>query len=137
MGMSMATILPLGARVMRLRGEMGGRHVTVAPPRPAGRGRHPAGRAGPRRLGDERALPGPARPGARPVLPKYRLFNAAVERLWNGDSRWNEGPVWIGDARCVIWSDIPNNRLLRWSETTGQVDEFRKPSGYANGNTRD
>ncbi|RAI58018.1 SMP-30/gluconolactonase/LRE family protein [Roseicella frigidaeris] len=72
-----------------------------------------------------------------PSFVRYRLFNAAVERLWTGNSRWNEGPVWFGDARCVIWSDIPNDRMLRWSETTGRVDEFRKPSGHSNGNTRD
>ncbi|MEN0074133.1 MAG: SMP-30/gluconolactonase/LRE family protein [Paracraurococcus sp.] len=72
-----------------------------------------------------------------PAFARYRLFNAAVEQIWAGDSRWNEGPVWFGDARSLIWSDIPNNRMLRWSETTGRVDEFRKPSGQSNGNTRD
>jgi gluconolactonase len=71
-----------------------------------------------------------------PAFTRYRLFNAAVERLWTG-ARWGEGPVWMGDARSVIWSDIPNDRMLRWHETTGRVDEFRKPAGFANGNTRD
>jgi len=63
-------------------------------------------------------------------------MNAAVERLYHG-CRWSEGPVWIGDMRCVLWSDIPNNRILKWDEETGEVSVFRKPSDYANGNTRD
>lgn len=67
---------------------------------------------------------------------KYRLDAAAVEQLWTG-ARWSEGPVWLGDQRCLIWSDIPNDRLLRWHETTGTVDEFRRPAGFSNGNTRD
>jgi SMP-30/gluconolaconase/LRE-like protein len=45
--------------------------------------------------------------------------------------------VWFGDARCVLWSDIPNNRILRWDEETGGTSVFRKPSNYSNGNTRD
>ncbi|MFM7659391.1 MAG: SMP-30/gluconolactonase/LRE family protein, partial [Betaproteobacteria bacterium] len=48
-----------------------------------------------------------------------------------------EGPVWIGDLRSLIWSDIPNNRLLRWDEESGATTVFRMPSGYANGATRD
>jgi gluconolactonase len=43
----------------------------------------------------------------------------------------------MGDARCLLWSDIPNNRILRWDEETGAVAVYRKPSGYANGNSRD
>ena len=65
-----------------------------------------------------------------------RVTLAAVERLYTG-CRWSEGPVWFGDQRCVLWSDIPNNRILRWDEVTGAVSEFRRPSNYANGNTRD
>ena len=62
--------------------------------------------------------------------------NAAVERLYTG-CRWAEGPVWFGDLRCLLWSDIPNNRILKWDEETGETSVFRKPSNYANGNTRD
>ena len=51
--------------------------------------------------------------------------------------RWCEGPAWFGDARCLIWSDIPNNALMRWDEETGAVSVYRKPSNHANGNTRD
>jgi gluconolactonase len=66
----------------------------------------------------------------------YRLLSASVERLWTG-GRWNEGPVWFGDGRYLLFSDIPNQRLLRWTEETGAVSVFRSPSGSANGNTRD
>jgi gluconolactonase len=67
---------------------------------------------------------------------KYYQFNASVERLWTG-SRWAEGPVWFGDGRFLLFSDIPNNRILRWTEETGEVSVFRSPSDYANGNARD
>jgi gluconolactonase len=67
---------------------------------------------------------------------KLRLRTASVERLATG-FRWAEGPVWFGDQRCLLWSDIPNNQILRWDEQTGAVSIFRKPSNHANGNTRD
>jgi gluconolactonase len=67
---------------------------------------------------------------------KLRLNLAAVERLADG-CRWCEGPVWFGDGRYLLWSDIPNNRMLKWEEETGAVSVFRRPSGFANGNTRD
>jgi gluconolactonase len=67
---------------------------------------------------------------------RLRIFSAAVERLYTG-CRWAEGPVWFGDGRYLLWSDIPNQRILKWEEETGQVSVFRKPSDYANGNTRD
>jgi gluconolactonase len=80
--------------------------------------------------------PDPAIEIVDPVFEQYRLFSAAVERLATG-FRWAEGPVWFGDGRYLLWSDIPNNRILRWEEETGAVSVFRAPSGYANGNTRD
>ena len=80
--------------------------------------------------------PDPAIQVLDPSFGRYRLLLAAVERLWTG-ARWSEGPAWFGDQRCLIWSDIPNNRLLRWSEATGQVDTFRAPANNSNGNTRD
>jgi gluconolactonase len=61
---------------------------------------------------------------------------AVVERLWTG-GLWLEGPVWFGDGRYLLFSDIPSDRLLRWSEETGDVTVFRSPSDNANGNTRD
>jgi gluconolactonase len=51
--------------------------------------------------------------------------------------RWTEGPVWFGDGRFLLWSDIPNNRIMKWEEETGAVSVFRKPSSNANGNSRD
>ena len=80
--------------------------------------------------------PDPAIEVLDPSFAKYRIFSAAVERLATG-MRWGEGPVWFGDGRYLLWSDIPNNRILKWEEETGQVGIFRKPSNYANGNTRD
>ena len=80
--------------------------------------------------------PDPAVEGLDPSFAKYRIFSAAVERLAVG-MRWCEGPVWFGDGRYLLWSDIPNDRILKWEEETGQVSVFRKPSNYANGNTRD
>ena len=67
---------------------------------------------------------------------RYRLGLAKVERLATG-LRWSEGPVWFGDGRYLLWSDIPNNRIMRWDEETGAASVFRKPSNFANGNTRD
>src|SRR5579872_5840278 len=67
---------------------------------------------------------------------KYRLPLASVERLATG-CRWSEGPVYFGDGRYVLWSDIPNDRILKWEEETGAVSVYRKSSNNANGNTRD
>ncbi|MEE2783652.1 MAG: SMP-30/gluconolactonase/LRE family protein [Pseudomonadota bacterium] len=66
----------------------------------------------------------------------YVLGSSALERLWTG-ARWTEGPVWFGDHRRLIWSDIPNDRMLMWDEDTGKVATFRQPANNANGNTRD
>jgi len=66
----------------------------------------------------------------------YILGSAALERIWTG-GRWTEGPVWFGDLRSLIWSDIPNDRMLRWSEESGATTVFRQPANNANGNTRD
>ncbi|HJZ59741.1 MAG TPA: SMP-30/gluconolactonase/LRE family protein [Gemmataceae bacterium] len=71
-----------------------------------------------------------------PSFAKYRVTLAKVERIATG-MRWCEGPVWFGDGRYLLWSDIPNNRLMKWDEETGAVSVFRKPSNNANGNTRD
>lgn len=61
---------------------------------------------------------------------------ASIECLYRG-TRWSEGAVWFGDGRYLLWSDIPNNRVLRWEEATGAVSIFRQPSNNANGHTRD
>ncbi|MEO0830328.1 MAG: SMP-30/gluconolactonase/LRE family protein [Pseudomonadota bacterium] len=64
------------------------------------------------------------------------IGHARVERLWTG-ARWSEGPVWFAAGRYLVWSDIPNNRMLRFDETDGSVSTFRDPSNNSNGNTVD
>lgn len=65
-----------------------------------------------------------------------RQGNAAIERIAHG-FRWAEGPVYFRDGGYLLWSDIPNNRMMRWLEDDGHVSVFRAPSNYSNGNTRD
>jgi gluconolactonase len=65
-----------------------------------------------------------------------RLFSASVEQLHTG-CRWSEGPVWFGDLRSLLWSDIPNNRILRYDDASGSVSVLRQPSNFANGLARD
>jgi gluconolactonase len=67
---------------------------------------------------------------------RIALGHAAIERIAGG-CRFTEGPVWFGDTRQLLFSDIPNNRIMRWDEETGAVSTFRRPSHHANGNTRD
>ena len=64
------------------------------------------------------------------------IRHARVERLWTG-ARWSEGPAWFAAGRYLVWSDIPNERMLRWDETDGSVSVFRHPSRNSNGNTVD
>lgn len=80
--------------------------------------------------------PDPAVEVLDPRFGQLMASSAAVERLYTG-TRWAEGPVWFGDGRYLLWSDIPNNRMLRWSEETGKVSVFREPANNCNGNTRD
>jgi gluconolactonase len=61
--------------------------------------------------------------------------SAVLEELYSG-CRWAEGPVWFSDLNCLLWSDIPNQRILRWVPEGG-VSVFRAPSNFANGHTRD
>jgi gluconolactonase len=73
------------------------------------------------------------------IDPRFRklvLMNCHLEQLWTG-GRWLEGPAWFAGGRYLIFSDIPNNRLLRFDDTDGSVSVFRAPSNYANGNTAD
>jgi gluconolactonase len=62
--------------------------------------------------------------------------NSAIQRLWTG-ALWSEGPAWNAQGRYLVWSDIPNNRQLRWLEDDGRVSVFRSPSNNSNGNTFD
>ncbi len=80
--------------------------------------------------------PDPSVMSLDPRFDKLRLPLAGVERLATG-CRWSEGPVWFGDGRYLLWSDIPNNRIMRWDEVTGHVSAYRNPSNFGNGQTRD
>jgi gluconolactonase len=70
-----------------------------------------------------------------PRFERLVLANAPLEKLADG-FRWTEGPVWFGDLRLLLFSDIPNDRVMRWSERGG-VEVFREPSNFENGHTRD
>ena len=70
-----------------------------------------------------------------PRFGRTVMFNAPVERIATG-FRWAEGPVWFGDRETLLWSDIPNDRIMGWSEPTG-LFVFRRPANFSNGHTRD
>jgi gluconolactonase len=71
-----------------------------------------------------------------PSFMPLRLGNTPIQRLWTG-GLWCEGPAWCGQGRYLVWSDIPNNRQLRYVEEDGRVTVFRSPSNNSNGNTFD
>ena len=71
-----------------------------------------------------------------PSFNGLRQPNAPIQRLWTG-ALWSEGPAWNSQGRYLVWSDIPNNRQLRWLEDNGRVSVFRTPSNNSNGNTFD
>ena len=71
-----------------------------------------------------------------PLFNRYALANSAITRLWTG-GLWCEGPAWSGVGRYLVWSDIPNNRQLRWLDDDGRVTVCRQPSNNSNGNTFD
>lgn len=74
-----------------------------------------------------------------PAFSQLIVGSAALDLLYTG-CRWAEGPVWFDDMQCLLWSDIPNQRILRWAADAsggGQVTTFRQPSNFSNGQTRD
>lgn len=71
-----------------------------------------------------------------PAFNALRIGNTPIQRLWTG-GLWMEGPAWCGQGRYLVWSDIPNNRQLRWLEDDGRVTVFRAPSNNSNGNSFD
>ncbi len=71
-----------------------------------------------------------------PQFNTYLQGNTPIKRLWTG-ALWSEGPAWSGQGRYLVWSDIPNNRQLRWTEDDERVTVFRHPSNNSNGNTFD
>src|SRR6185295_7153398 len=86
-------------------------------------------------------------PGAQPVTypdpdlitiePSFnalRLGNTPIQRLWTGGF-WCEGPAWCSQGKYLVWSDLPNNRQMRYLDDDGRVTVFRAPSGNSNGNT--
>jgi gluconolactonase len=73
------------------------------------------------------------------IEPRFRKLYAGymrIQRLWTG-AIWSEGPAWFAAGRYLVWSDIPNNRQLRYDDTSGAVSVFRSPSNNSNGNTVD
>jgi gluconolactonase len=78
-------------------------------------------------------------PDVLTVEPEFnglRQPNTSIVRLWTG-ALWSEGPAWSSQGRYLVWSDIPNNRQMRWLEDDGRVTVFRSPSNNSNGNTFD
>jgi gluconolactonase len=71
-----------------------------------------------------------------PRFAKYSGGTAGLVRVWTGGV-WTEGPVWFGDQQLLIFSDIPNDRLMAYNVATGRTHVFRQPSNFTNGNTRD
>ena len=71
-----------------------------------------------------------------PRFKKYGIGNTPIQRLHTG-TLWAEGPAWNGSGKYLVWSDIPNNRQMRWLEEDGHVSVFRSPAGHSNGNTFD
>lgn len=71
-----------------------------------------------------------------PAFLKYRIYSSSVERLGTG-MRWAEGPVYFPEGGFLLCSDIPNNRLMKYDEKTGEFTVHRTGVNYANGNTRD
>ena len=81
-------------------------------------------------------FPDPAIGVLDPRFARYRIASATVERVATG-MHWAEGPVWMGDTRMLLLSDVPNNRILKWDEETGRLASFRRPSNFSNGLARD
>ena len=71
-----------------------------------------------------------------PLFSRYRVNNTAIVRLWTG-AMWSEGPAWSSQGQYLVWSDIPNNRQLRWLQDDGRISIFRMPSNNSNGNSFD
>ncbi|NRA86622.1 MAG: SMP-30/gluconolactonase/LRE family protein, partial [Rhizobiales bacterium] len=71
-----------------------------------------------------------------PSFESCFIGHQQVERLWTG-ARWSEGPCWFAAGRYLTWSDIPNNRMMRWDETDGSVSEFRTSANNCNGHAID
>ena len=138
-GVILITLLQSILSVMQMRG--------VRPPRDLRR-RHHRDAAGLRprpapfglmRRRRTRHGPRTHHPASRSIDPRFRqlaLPYIHVEKLYTG-CRWAEGPAWFAAGRYLVWSDIPNDRMLRWDETDGSVSVFRQPALNSNGHTVD
>ena len=82
---------------------------------------------------DNVIYPDPAIEVISDEFKKYVIGNGYIERIYTG-SRWAEGPAWFGDGKYLLFSDIPNNRIIKWEENNGTFTTFRYPSNNANGN---
>jgi gluconolactonase len=89
-----------------------------------------------RAFGPDVRYPDPAWKVLDERFKKYIIGNTSLQRVWTG-AYWTEGSAWNGVGRYVVFSDIPNNRQMRWDEVTGQVTLLRMPSNFSNGNTFD
>jgi gluconolactonase len=133
-----------------LIGTLGAAGVAAFAPR-AAHAQPPPSPAAPR-IGPPTVVSNPPRdftPGAQPVTypdpdivtidPSFnslRIGNTPIQRLWTG-AYWSEGPAWSSQGRYLVWSDIPNNRQMRYLEDDGRITVFRSPSNNSNGNTFD
>ena len=131
--------------MMRTLGAVAGAAVAGAHPLLARQGQRPAGPPStvtvpPRDFGPSAApttyFTDPDILVVDPAFSGYVQPNSAITRLWTG-ALWAEGPAWSGQGRYLVFSDIPNNVQLRWSEDDGRVTVFRSPSNNTNGNTFD
>src|SRR4249920_1670779 len=80
--------------------------------------------------------PDPAVQILDPAFARYRIYSSTLEQVATG-MRWAEGPVYFPEGGYLLVSDIPNNRIMKYSEKDGSFSVFRSPASYANGNTRD
>ena len=71
-----------------------------------------------------------------PSFAKYRIYSSTVEQVATG-FRWAEGPVYFPKGGYLLFSDIPNNRIMKFDEATGKTSVYREKANYANGNARD
>lgn len=99
-------------------------------------GQPPAQQAAPRNWNEPGPYPDPDVIAVDPKFRRYMVFNAPIQRLYTG-TLWAEGPAWNGVGRYMVWSDIPNDRQMRWIMDDNRVTVFRSPSGNSNGNTFD
>ena len=112
------------------RGFIAGAVTATAAATALGQGREYAENSAPQRYPDRDIMV------IDPRFNKYKIGNAAVQRLFTGMA-WAEGPAWSSSGRYLIWSDIPNDVQRRWLDEDGHVSAFRHPANNSNGNTFD